>query len=312
MSSGLTDFNSFDSDEDDSPGWIVTFADSMSLLLSFFVLLISFSSFDNDYVDKAVSSVNQHLGGGEKIGSNVVKADFAKAEVQIVMDETLTSRLIEQASDNKAERVIDLEIKKFNKMTMLKDMLKENPSVLKLLLEKKLKEAGEEKKAEAPAIEEKRFDVAQAELVLQNLEQFVMQEGIDDLLSIDKKDNGDVGLDFDCIALFDPDTDNLNVSSEMLLLRIGHILSMLPNHIAIVTYNSQAFSSEKLYTKEIDLAIARAHRLISYFEKCKYAIEQKRFSVMQKAYGDVVWKDIKSLDISGEGVIGINILAYDE
>ena len=48
--------------EEGAPGWIVTFSDLMSLLLTFFVLLLSFSSISEEKFNRAVLSLQGALG----------------------------------------------------------------------------------------------------------------------------------------------------------------------------------------------------------------------------------------------------------
>ncbi len=56
-------------DEGEEAGWIVTFADLMSLLLVFFVLLYSISSLNLEKFKVAIESINVSLGGsGEQVG----------------------------------------------------------------------------------------------------------------------------------------------------------------------------------------------------------------------------------------------------
>lgn len=70
------------------PGWMMTFGDIMSLLLTFFVLLISFSSFDKPRLSQAIGSLKSSLGVlpveeeklfGEKAGPRL-KEDTATVE----------------------------------------------------------------------------------------------------------------------------------------------------------------------------------------------------------------------------------------
>ncbi len=51
------------------PGWMATFSDMMTLLLTFFVLLLSMSSMDQKSVKEAIGSLQGALGvlqGGTK------------------------------------------------------------------------------------------------------------------------------------------------------------------------------------------------------------------------------------------------------
>ncbi|MCK5557820.1 MAG: flagellar motor protein MotB, partial [Candidatus Hydrogenedentes bacterium] len=45
-----------DDEEPRVPGWVVTYGDMMSLLLTFFVLLISFSTIKKEEFEKAMAS----------------------------------------------------------------------------------------------------------------------------------------------------------------------------------------------------------------------------------------------------------------
>lgn len=45
-----------------APGWMVTYGDLMSLLLTFFVLIVSFSSIQNVKFQKALGSLKAALG----------------------------------------------------------------------------------------------------------------------------------------------------------------------------------------------------------------------------------------------------------
>lgn len=51
-----------DDDEPRVPGWVVTYGDMMSLLLTFFVLLISFSTIQQEDFEKAIASLQGALG----------------------------------------------------------------------------------------------------------------------------------------------------------------------------------------------------------------------------------------------------------
>jgi chemotaxis protein MotB len=57
-----------------APGWMVTYGDMMSLLLTFFVLLISFSTIQQEDFEKAIASLKGALG--------VLKAEMTLIEFQ--------------------------------------------------------------------------------------------------------------------------------------------------------------------------------------------------------------------------------------
>ncbi len=66
--------------ESKGSGWIVTFADLMSLLLTFFILLLSFSNMDLEkYQAMAVAMTTSFgvsaLRGDNKVGGNIIFAE---------------------------------------------------------------------------------------------------------------------------------------------------------------------------------------------------------------------------------------------
>ena len=73
-----------------APGWIVTFADLMSLLLTFFVLLLSFAEMDVVKFKKAVGSIRNAFGvqtNGQYIdmvtSNNPFQQDFAQGSISV-------------------------------------------------------------------------------------------------------------------------------------------------------------------------------------------------------------------------------------
>lgn len=61
-------------DEPGAPEWMVTFSDCMTLLLTFFVLLLSFSSFDNKVFQRMESAFNEGLSS---VGVRLSQSDEA-------------------------------------------------------------------------------------------------------------------------------------------------------------------------------------------------------------------------------------------
>ena len=51
-----------DDEEPRVPGWVVTYGDMMSLLLTFFVLMISFSTIHEEEFEKAIASLHGAFG----------------------------------------------------------------------------------------------------------------------------------------------------------------------------------------------------------------------------------------------------------
>lgn len=315
-----TVFSSVNTDDAESKGagWLVTFGDSMSLLLTFFVLLISFSSFDTLEVSDTMVSMSKFLGGGAKAGDDRLRANFGKAKDSLDMTKKLLgvelSELPIPIEVN--EPVIDLQITDAQKLNTVKKMLKNNPALLKILIEKKsqreVKEIEtEEKKASGKDLFD-RFGTAEVQLSLENLQHYVISEGLSKLVNITHKTNGDISFEVACNALFDEDSAEIQEESKLFLVRIAKILTKIPNKIAIENYGDRAFEWGDNFEEKWRLPIARSESIINFFIKTEQEIPIDRFSIYARGYVEERWGDVKIVDTEGEGMIGINILAYSE
>jgi len=73
-----------------APGWMVTYGDMMSLLLTFFVLLISFSTVHEEEFQKAIASLQGALG--------VLPRELSMIQFQQKESETQTQRFLDVAA----------------------------------------------------------------------------------------------------------------------------------------------------------------------------------------------------------------------
>lgn len=65
--------------EDEGPGeWLVTYADMVTLLLTFFVMLVAISSVNNERFEKIMHSIQYTLGAGVAPGGRVGRIDVHK------------------------------------------------------------------------------------------------------------------------------------------------------------------------------------------------------------------------------------------
>ncbi len=105
------------------PGWVVTFGDMMSLLLTFFILLLSFSSIQESKFHDAVGSIQGALGIMPHAGTSVIgvpSTDFSEeAESEADSDSDADSNAEQEA---KAMQIIE-DIKE-----ELDDLMDENSS----------------------------------------------------------------------------------------------------------------------------------------------------------------------------------------
>jgi chemotaxis protein MotB len=72
-----------------SPLWMTTFADMMTLLLCFFVLILAFSSIEQDKFKKAMGSLRGALGMLKSISGMTMKSSIRKSASESQMKEAL-------------------------------------------------------------------------------------------------------------------------------------------------------------------------------------------------------------------------------
>ncbi|MBF0454400.1 MAG: flagellar motor protein MotB [Magnetococcales bacterium] len=98
-----------------APGWMVTFGDMMALLLTFFVLLLSFAQLDIVKFEEASGSLKDAFGiqtlqqvNPMPTGETMMATDFQQQIVLVHLKEQLDVILVNQTDNGEAE-VIELE-----------------------------------------------------------------------------------------------------------------------------------------------------------------------------------------------------------
>lgn len=96
--------------EEESGGWIYTFADLMTLLLVFFVLLFSLSSVEVEQFEKAMRSLNQALTGDDGANSIIdlphdapVKTEIPEEIEEVLPATNIAETEAEKPNENEAE-----------------------------------------------------------------------------------------------------------------------------------------------------------------------------------------------------------------
>jgi chemotaxis protein MotB len=91
------------SDESEgAPGWIVTFADMMSLLLCFFILLLSFSTTDARKFKAVADSLKEAFGGGDievlevTIPAPTESGELGDADVLVLMGDDVADKSLDE------------------------------------------------------------------------------------------------------------------------------------------------------------------------------------------------------------------------
>jgi len=316
--SGFNELSFGEEDQGDGQLWLVTFADSMSLLLTFFVLLISFSSFENVSLTETMQSISEHLGGGEKVGYNQIRTNYnlSKEESELAK-QILGLRLTDMPTPFQLdEKPIALDVNRFRKINALKELLKENPALLSILMQKKsleqIKKDLKAKKQTESVENEIQPQFVSIELSLQNLQHYIVSEGLDGIISIDRQNNGEISFEIDCSALFDEGTDIMRYESKQLLVRIASMIKTIPNRIAIQHIFEQKFHDSDTFVEDWNIPISRAEKIIKYLLEKEPTISEDRFMMLARSYNDKDWETIQKVNLSGDGVIGITILAFSE
>ena len=94
--------------EEGLPGWMATFADMMTLLMCFFILLLSFAEIDAIRFKKMAESIKDAFGVQKEIisvdtvkGISVVKLEFSAS----ISDPTIVSQIKQETTEEEKERL---------------------------------------------------------------------------------------------------------------------------------------------------------------------------------------------------------------
>ena len=68
--------------EPPSEDWLTTYADAITLLMAFFVMLVTFAEFDIPAYQEAVAGIAEEIGGNSKAASPITEMQI---EIQDVM-----------------------------------------------------------------------------------------------------------------------------------------------------------------------------------------------------------------------------------
>jgi len=178
---------------DPSPGWVMTFADLMSLLLAFFVLLFSFSELDKQKYKRIAGSMREAFGIQKVVrvkeppkGVNIIAREFSPGRP----DPTLINAVRQFTIDDLRK---NLRIQDYLKL--LKERMKRDKIVLQKKLAREIREGEVEIDAEERKIilrirEQGVFESGRAELmpafipVLQRVREALEETGGGDMIVV--------------------------------------------------------------------------------------------------------------------------------
>ena len=106
-------------EEEGAPAWVVTFGDLMSLLLCFFVLMLSFSEMDRKKYKIVSGSIKQAFGIQKKVpvfespkGQKMIAREFDQSIVMAKIKDEIVGPILEELRSNIGfeEELVDLDV----------------------------------------------------------------------------------------------------------------------------------------------------------------------------------------------------------
>lgn len=236
------------------PGWLATFADLMSLLMCFFVLLLSFSEMDVLKFKQLAGSMKEAFGVQNQIkvedvpkGTSIIAQEFSPGR-----PEPTPLNEVRQMTINNAMNTLDVRSKEGENDT---------PDQLKGQLDKELKKQEEEAKEDAVQI------AATLALEVGNGSIEVETESRKVIIRI--KENGS----------FESGTAELKFESIPVLAKIRDLLLEVKGKVAIEGHTDDLPYSGFRYQSNWDLSAARALAVANELFG-DYRIDQSRFMVI--------------------------------
>ncbi len=267
------------SDEEDNnsdapaglPAWVMTFADLMSLLMCFFVLLLSFSQMDLSKFKKVAGSMERAFGIQRDIvayeipkGTSVIAREFTPGKPEPTMVKEIRQKTIDELRQTLEFDKIRTQGINENKSSMqeVPDMM-DRPTIIEEQEKTRGAQDGE-KEAKAKEIAERIAEATAQDILEGNIE--VEAHGQRVIVRIMERGSFESGL------------ARLKPEFRPIVLKLNNILKNVPGDITvsghtdnIPIYNSQFRSNWSLSAQR---AVEVAHAILELGE-----VEQRRISV---------------------------------
>lgn len=266
-------------DDDDGPpeghqkageGWVVTFADMMSLLMSFFVLLLSFSEQDSAKFKEVGGSLEKAFGVQRDIvayeipkGTSIVAREFSPGKPT----PTVLNEVRQKTTDE-------------NKMSLEYDDKRipmhgvDGSEVSQGGREKGV--TNQDKAAIQKSKEQKRIEITE------KLAQTLAKEILQGLIEVEAKDQRVIIRVLEQGSFANGD-DTIQASFIPILNRISTFLELIPGQIDVAGYTDDTPVSNRLYRSNWDLSAGRAIAVARYLSE-ERQISKSRFVIL--GYGD--------------------------
>jgi len=222
------------------PGWVMTFADLMSLLMVFFVLLLSFSEMDVAKFKELAGSVQNAFG--------------VQAEIDVKSPPKGTSLIAREFSPGRPEPTALNTIRQFT--------ISSNLNTLDVEVNERAKELEEQEKR----AEEEAERLRQA--LLEEIEEgklLIRREGTEIIIQILEKDS------------FASGSAALEASFVPTLGRVGSLMTSVSGAIAVSGHTDNVPISTSQYRSNWDLSAARAASVV--FELLDTGVDPERIMV---------------------------------
>ncbi len=279
------------------PAWVMTFADLMSLLLSFFVLLLSFSEMDVNKYKMIAGSMSEAFGVQRKIkvnepprGISVVAREFSPALPQptvlnVVQQQTSNtlSAFLATKGNKKTMDGTNVLRKQVKPKTSKESDAKKAESDKKTEQEKtkdKLKEKDDNKAGKPASPEEIEKAARQARQMRLNAERIrkalekEIRDGEIDVISTDQK----ILIRIRDKIAFTPGSATLIDGFEVILLRIGKILRTTTGKITVAGHTDNQPIHNYYFLSNWDLSAMRAVVVMRELHEIA-EISEQRFKV---------------------------------
>ncbi|MCS5710348.1 MotB family protein [Candidatus Berkiella aquae] len=266
-------------DDDDSPpgghaakaeGWVVTFADMMSLLMSFFVLMLSFSEQDSAKFKEVGGSLERAFGVQREIvsyeipkGTSIVAKEFSPGKPSpTVLNE------VRQKTTDENKLTLDFDEKRIPMQGA------EGRDVSQGGREKGI--SSQEMAAIQKSKEQKRIEIT--ETLAKTLAKEIMQG----LIEIEAKDQRIVIRVLEQGSFADGD-DTIQPSFIPILNKISTFLDLVPGEIDIAGHTDDTPVSNRQYRSNWDLSAGRAIAVARYLTEDR-DVNKNRIVIL--GYGD--------------------------
>ncbi len=277
------------------PAWVLTFADLMSLLMCFFVLLLSFSEMDVQKFKQIAGSVKNAFGVQRDIkaveipkGVNIVAKEFSPAPPQPtvineVRQKTMDDTMQELKLIEKLERLQAEENELKDKMENMSEAEADSEGLKKRLREVKAEKA--EVEALLNALRQ-RLDDVQAQAIKEKAEQLkaaLKEEVQADMIDIEAHEKS-ITIRIRDKGSFAPGSARLTDDFIEILEIIAEELSQTPGNITVAGHTDDIPINTARFRSNWELSSARA-AAVTHELLMDDRLSPKRFSI--QAFADV-------------------------